>query len=557
MQSYHASPIVDIRVGASEPQKIFHIHQQLLEQNSHHFQALAQSWTPSTTPRLVTLPHLHPDAFEIFGKYIYNHRDVGDLDILSAIQAYLLGVRLEAQAFKERMLQVLLDSLRWATAMSADQVVELMTIVYVGTSQGDPLRQVLASHRWAVTNDMATSEASDTAVSDNEGDSRFNSHSPRLASAEVFGSPDTLRATSAFGSTGFTTRCVKLTIWSVTIWSSKLSLWSLTIKFTMFWPWKFTTQCIKLTIWSLTIWSSKLNLWSLTIQFTELRLWSFATRCFKPTLRNPTTWSTKLGFWIPTTPPLAPHLYIFRVYTLHLIFRGSAVPPLHIARIPHYLALLYPAARSTAHRALLSDPGAQFTPTISSFPSCAKHALRPSGPSFYAHAEQPSLRASTTTFCTQQPSLLPSTPIICTSTNHAKHLRLHSHTGVYNPSRPAYLPASPAPTTQNNQAYSPAPRPFPPIAIPPTANPHHSQAYPAAGYTQDIHYNPSRPAHLPPSPSFPPITNPQDNQAYPAFPPTANPHHSQGYTRDGPYASVETAPNSPIGESVPGFPAWI
>lgn len=198
MQSYHASPIVEVRVGASEPFKTFRIHQQLLEQNSQHFQTITRTWTASTTPRLVTLPHHHPDAFEIFAKYIYNDRDVGaeDEDILLGTQAYLLGVKLVAPAFQERMLQTLRGSLRRAETMSADSVMELMTVVYVGTSQGDPLRQVLAGHRWAVTNnEMGTSESSYT-------DPGFNSRRSQLDVSDVFDSPDTLRATSGFGSLG-------------------------------------------------------------------------------------------------------------------------------------------------------------------------------------------------------------------------------------------------------------------------------------------------------------------------------------------------------------------
>ncbi|KAG7005097.1 hypothetical protein G7Y79_00021g049640 [Physcia stellaris] len=93
-----------------------------------------------------------PDVFEKFAKYMYNSEDIGPRDVDSLLPAYLLGVSIMADSFKERIADAIKNELRGTRTMSVADIMDLVEIVYANTSRGDTLRQIVVDHHQLVQN---------------------------------------------------------------------------------------------------------------------------------------------------------------------------------------------------------------------------------------------------------------------------------------------------------------------------------------------------------------------------------------------------------------------
>ena len=145
MSSYLYSPVISVTVGQFDP-RTFHIHQQLLENNSHYFRAAARVWSSDTATRTMIYNNIEPMVFEVFARYVYNNEDIGRRDVYSLLPAYLLGVRIMADSFKECVANAIKNQLRGNRTLSVTDTMDLVRVVYANTSRGDTLRQVLVDH---------------------------------------------------------------------------------------------------------------------------------------------------------------------------------------------------------------------------------------------------------------------------------------------------------------------------------------------------------------------------------------------------------------------------
>ena len=74
-------------------------------------------------------------VFEVFARYVYNNEDIGSRNVYSLLPAYLLGVRIIADSFKECIANAIKNQYNGDRTLSVDDVVDLLRVVYVSGDQ--------------------------------------------------------------------------------------------------------------------------------------------------------------------------------------------------------------------------------------------------------------------------------------------------------------------------------------------------------------------------------------------------------------------------------------
>lgn len=150
--------MVQITVG--DEQRTFHVHMDLLMQHSKYFKISLNSKFVEGRTKQVVLEDDNADAFHLFVQWLYN----GEYNVTKArsveiggceevyygfhAEAYALGNKLVAPAFKIYIVKKLLKVLGRFDEVSITILMEMVDIMYEGTSKEDgyDIRMVLATY---------------------------------------------------------------------------------------------------------------------------------------------------------------------------------------------------------------------------------------------------------------------------------------------------------------------------------------------------------------------------------------------------------------------------
>ena len=158
--AFYESPVVKIIVGDSDNQRTFHIHSDLLKQNSEYFKVCLNSQFREGRTKHVTLEDDDAEVFHLFVQWLYE----GEYNVKKArsvenggceemyyrfhAEAYALGNKLVAPGFKTYVVQKLVRVLERYDEVSMTTLLEMTETVYRGTSEEDvnEMRVVLATY---------------------------------------------------------------------------------------------------------------------------------------------------------------------------------------------------------------------------------------------------------------------------------------------------------------------------------------------------------------------------------------------------------------------------
>lgn len=158
--AFFESPMVQVVVGHGVDQKTFHVHSDLLESQSEYFKVSLNSEFREGKTKRVTLEKDKSDVFHSFVQWLYG----GTYDVRSArnvengagremyygfqAEAYALGNKLIAPAFKLYIVKTLLVDLQRFDDLSMTTLLEMVQTVYGGTSEkdGHDMRLALATY---------------------------------------------------------------------------------------------------------------------------------------------------------------------------------------------------------------------------------------------------------------------------------------------------------------------------------------------------------------------------------------------------------------------------
>ncbi|KAA6414979.1 MAG: hypothetical protein FRX48_01730 [Lasallia pustulata] len=160
--AFFESPVAQIIVGHGLNQRTFHVHTHLLEQHSEYFKVSLNSAFPEGQTKQVTLHEDNADAFHLFVQWIYG----GDYNVKEArgveyrstedtyschAEAYTLGNKLIAPAFKIHTVKRLLKVLETFDGLSMTTLLDMVQTVYAGTSEEDGYDMRLALAHYCVS----------------------------------------------------------------------------------------------------------------------------------------------------------------------------------------------------------------------------------------------------------------------------------------------------------------------------------------------------------------------------------------------------------------------
>ncbi len=152
--------MVQVTVGDSDDRRTFHVHIDLLKQHSEYFQTSLNSYFKESRTKQVVLAEDNADAFHLFVQWLYD----GEYNVKKArsledggceelyygfhAEAYALGNKLVAPAFKIYIVKKVLKVLGRFDEVSMTTLLDMVQIVYAGTSEEDgyDIRLVLATY---------------------------------------------------------------------------------------------------------------------------------------------------------------------------------------------------------------------------------------------------------------------------------------------------------------------------------------------------------------------------------------------------------------------------
>lgn len=149
-----------VQVTVGEDQRTFHVHMDLLMQHSKYLDVSLNSQFVEGRTKHVVLEHDNADAFHLFVQWLYNGEyhmtkarsveDGGCDEMYYAFhaEAYALGNKLVAPAFKVYIVKKLLRVLGRFDEVPITTLLDMVQIVYGGTTKedGHDIRLVLATY---------------------------------------------------------------------------------------------------------------------------------------------------------------------------------------------------------------------------------------------------------------------------------------------------------------------------------------------------------------------------------------------------------------------------
>ncbi|EME77546.1 uncharacterized protein MYCFIDRAFT_179060 [Pseudocercospora fijiensis CIRAD86] len=170
-------PLFTIRVGADVEgveEAVFRVHRGCLTSFSNWFRVrLKEEWSKNREKDVCKLPDQHPDGFSLFVEWLYTgHTTIVEQtdhrfalqEWMSLAHAYVLGEALIQDEFQEDILQHMkakASKEREGKPYLSETILELITIIYEGTTSSSPGRRFLVDlfrgkwdgqrdKRWAV-----------------------------------------------------------------------------------------------------------------------------------------------------------------------------------------------------------------------------------------------------------------------------------------------------------------------------------------------------------------------------------------------------------------------